>query len=191
MLPPLPDAPGFPVYGLGPKYDGLRWLALWNDPKRPWTITLGHGEPDSADCIYVTTQFRTTPDSRGETRGERPLLFDAATDAVWYLVNATEANGQKRKPLAEREMALLELDRDGQLTLRGWQPTTIFVDDRPFRSFTRTVGHATATVLEASPVAITVASRARQPNVPLVEVSHRLIEYRPPQAGDYPAPGAG
>jgi hypothetical protein len=26
---PLPEAPTFPVYGLGEHFDGFRWLTLW------------------------------------------------------------------------------------------------------------------------------------------------------------------
>ena len=178
MLPPLPETPVFPVYGLGPRFDGFRWLTLWNDPRYLWTITLGHGHPEAGEYILVTTE-RESHSADDRQAPVSPLLWHVATVAAMSLTESAQGDRASRRAALDEEFANIELAGSGAVVLHGWDESEMRADDTRVTAHTRTIGNSAATVVDLPPVAVMIQGPAarRHEWSQIVNVSQRLDDY--------------
>jgi hypothetical protein len=122
----LPNEPSFPVYGLGDGFEGLRWLAIWQDVSRLWSITLGHNRPEDGPWISVETVHKTPRIMTSSDRGSGPTGFgDAALAAMIRLVETSALNA------VERTAALRDASRRlsaEAFRLAGWDEVDVNLD---------------------------------------------------------------
>lgn len=178
---PLPQRPSFPVYGLGPHFDGLRWLIIWNDWERLHTVALGHGQPESGPWIAVSTYLKTAERRVDEHVTVGPGGFhDAVIDAVTCLAEMTHPNDSgASKALIDREGAAIWPDADYSTLGGHWMPDTMTVDDQPCQARTCYDDGAWATLIDLPEVSVAVngpASMADQTGA-LVNVVENLDDY--------------
>lgn len=177
---PLPGKPSFPVFGLGPQFDGFRWLIIWNDRQTLYTVTLGHGHPDSGSWIAVSTYLKTPKRQLSEDVATGPTgLNDAFFDAVTRLGEIGLADDERAKnALLESELAYPDLDETATLGPE-WSAQESVVDEETRQSKTRRVGGAWATLIDLPTVAIAVTGPDSMAATawPITNVSASLDHY--------------
>ena len=147
----LPETPSFPVYGLGDQFDGYRWLVVWNDRARLWTVTLGHGQPTANEVVFVST-FLKTP---GLPTGGPTGYEDALAHAIHSL-------GNERGPrwAANQLNAVAWHGDDTSRAPRSlgpeWTSNEVIVDSAPVAAACLRAGHQFAMLIDLTLVVVAV-----------------------------------
>lgn len=178
----LPETPRFPVFGLGPQFAGFRWLTSWNDRQRLYTVTLGHGHPDSGTWVSVATYAKTPQRLISEDAATGPTGFtDALLDAVVRLGELGLAGDEAaRNALIESELHGDETRGADTGTLGPeWTTDECTVDDHTHPALTRRLNGAWATLIDLPEVSISISGPdcLRAVSSPLADMSDRLDSY--------------
>jgi hypothetical protein len=157
FMRPLPIPPSFPVYGLPDRFEGFRWLALWQRELSPWEgeiseVTLGHGHPDEGHWLGVTTVLKAHERRVGDGVSIGAIGVEyAAHNAVIGMVEATEPFDPSRPgglgALLDSEMARV-VEREGVVELVGWKTTTVSIDGMVHAARVRRLDRAWALVVD-------------------------------------------
>ncbi len=177
---PLPEVPSFPVYGLDAHFDGFRWLTIWQSPRAPYLVDLGHGRPEDGPWISVQTVAKTpyvalTPDSGLGPTG----LCDAVTHAATRLAELSSRDRGEVRQLLSDECANFDYDPSGAgVTFRGgWLADEVSIDGVSQPASVRRLDAAWAVVVDRPDVAVAITGPAPMPQVQLADVSERIDEY--------------
>lgn len=186
QLPPLPERPDFPVYGLAASFPGQRWLEVWNTASAGaadgslWHVNLGHGDPHHDGPILVTIT-----DAKLPQRQIGPRLWagpsgtsDAALGALQGMIHlAYPADSAGVRPNAFWD----EADQIGQLAdhLHGpnWDTTTAMVDETAVTFHIRARNGAWAAVADLGQVAVGAYGHSLQLSAYPLEAVSNLDAY--------------
>lgn len=179
---PLPEKPPFPVFGLGSQFEGFRWLIIWNDRQNLYTVTLGHGHPESGSWVSVSTVWKTPRRQISDVFATGPAGFNHAfVEAVMRLGEiglADDRHGQIA--LLESELKHAEVSAADAGTLGPqWTVDECAVDDHVRQAMTRGLNGAWATLIDMSTVSIAISGpdSMRALASPIVDVSGSLDAY--------------
>jgi len=177
----LPHLPAFPVFGLGAEFDGYRWLEVWNEWGRLWTVSLGHGHPESGSWISVTTVHKTPfqpVSGHDELVGVGPTgLHDAGSAAVLKLAQyAVGGDRTSHHAFVEAEDIFVPELETADLE-QSWTRGTVIVGQVRERCWERRVQGAWAQLLDLPTVAVAVVAPSSAEPGRLVDVRETIDTY--------------
>jgi hypothetical protein len=179
---PLPEAPTFPVYGLGEHFDGFRWLTLWQSPRALYLIDLGHGRPEAGPWISVQTVAKSPYVALTADSGVGPTgLEDAVTHAAIRLAELSSHDRDEAKRLIDDECARFDYDasQNRLRLLEGWLAAEVTIDAVTHPASFRQLNAAWAVVVDLTEVAVVVTGPTSQKmgQVQRANVSERIDQY--------------
>jgi hypothetical protein len=163
---PVPEAPSFPVYGVDDQFQGLRWLTIWQSPRRLYLVDLGHGRPEDGRWISVQTVAKSPYIATTRDSGSGPTgLHDVATHAAIRLAELSSSDRTEVSRLMDTEYALLEYDPtlDRLNLLDGWEAAEVTIDGVGHECRVRRLDDAWAILVDLPDVAIVVTGPGSLP----------------------------
>jgi len=186
---PLPIEPDFPVYALGPRFTGRRWLVSWTplvprvgvpvDSDNPLVkVNLGFGnQPPAPEIRVVTIAKRQRVWSGG--LGFGPTGYrDAALEAVLSALDIWNSYRDKdhRPPLSDEVQHWSEVaDDEGA----EWQDKMVEVGGIRTPARFVTMGETDGVVIDLGQVAVAVVGKGHLLDEYGLEVVADLASYRP------------
>lgn len=170
------------MYGLGPKFDGFRWLIIWQASPPLYSISLGHGRPEAGEWVSVQTIKKLPPSANrfGVTVGPTGLS-DAVSSAIMRLSELSVSDRNRLTRMMNDEYSMIDLYPDrGVSALAGvWETEELLTDGVPRVCYSRRLEKAWAVVLELEEVAVAVTGPASTASLDLeiVDVRSSLASY--------------
>lgn len=177
----LPSVPPFPLYGLDRRFDGYRWLIIWNDRKRLHTVTLGHGPGKAKQFVAVTTVLKMPAQHFSDP--ENPLVGIGPSGyegALWAALDGLTDDSRWMTDHANLA-DWADADPTGPPVSHGpgWVTADVDVDVRCQAAMSFTHDDRIAWLVDLPAVAVSVVGPVQlvHERLSLVDVSEHLGEY--------------